>query len=70
MYTVVETCFVAVLAGGCWFQMPRTEKRMADTASFLFFGASFWLFTALFAGVAFYSPASLFVSCIPYISTL
>lgn len=53
---VLQTCFMAVLVGLCWFQVPLTERRVQDFAGYIFFVIAYWFFEGMFEGMLEFLP--------------
>lgn len=52
----LQTCFMAVLVGLCWFQVPLTESRVQDFAGYIFFAIAYWFFEGMFDGMLEFLP--------------
>jgi len=53
---VLQTLFMALLAGLCWFQIPLAEDRIGDTAGYVLFVVAYWFFAGMFEGMLEFLP--------------
>jgi len=45
---LVKSAMIGLMMGLLWFQLPYTEKSVADTVSYYFFTMTYWVFDAMF----------------------
>ena len=53
---ILQTLFMAVLAGLCWYQIPQTESRISDLAGYVLFVIAYWFFAGMFEGMLEFLP--------------
>ena len=53
---ILQTIFMAVLAGLCWYQIPQTESRISDLAGYVLFVIAYWFFAGMFEGMLEFLP--------------
>ena len=56
LVNVVQTLFMALVVGLCWFQVPLEEDRAGDLAGYAFFVSAYWFFTGMFTGMQEFLP--------------
>ncbi len=53
---ILQTLFMAVLAGLCWYQVPQKEDRISDLAGYVLFVIAYWFFAGMFEGMLEFLP--------------
>jgi hypothetical protein len=59
--SIIETLFIAVIVGLCWWDTRLTEKSVVDSTGFLSFASTFWFFSTLYLGLMEFFPERLVV---------
>ena len=53
---ILQTVFMAMLVGLCWFQTPHQESRISDLAGYVLFTIAYWFFAGMFEGMLEFLP--------------
>ncbi|GFQ92171.1 ABC transporter G family member 21 [Trichonephila clavata] len=53
---LIQTLALAVITGGCWYQIGRTEKTINDVDGWMFFSSTYWMLFSLFGALVSFPP--------------